>query len=134
MNSSSKKTKWLACLALALPLYAMANPVLDGYRAAAKQENPAFKDFSADAGHQLYATKHGDLACASCHTDSPMNVGKHVNTGKVIEPMAPAANPKRLTSAANVEKWFRRNCNDVLKRACTAQEKGDFITYLLSAK
>jgi hypothetical protein len=50
----------------------------------------------------------------------------------MLKPMAPAANPKRLTDAANVEKWFKRNCNDVLKRACTAQEKGDFMAYLLS--
>lgn len=121
---------WLLCLAL--PLGAAANPVQDSYRAAAKLENPAFKDFSATAGRRLYTTKVGELACASCHTDSPMQEGKHVKTNKVILPMAPAANPRRLTDAANVEKWFKRNCNDVLKRACTAQEKGDFMAYLLS--
>lgn len=47
---------------------------------------------------------------------------------------AHAANGERLTDHAKVEKWFRRNCQDVLQRACTAQEKGDFITYLLSVK
>ncbi len=134
MTSNAIKMILAACLAAALPLGASANPVLEGYRAAAKQENASFKDFSAQAGRQLYATQHGDLACASCHTDSPMNVGKHVKTNKEIAPMAPAANPKRLSNAANVEKWFRRNCNDVLKRACTTQEKGDFVTYLLSVK
>jgi hypothetical protein len=30
-----------------------------------------------------------------------------------------------------VEKWFTRTCQDVLGRACTAQEKGDFITYMM---
>jgi len=132
MKKNKNKTAWLAGLALALPLYAGANPIQDSYRAAAKQENPAFKDFSAAAGRKLYTTKVGELACASCHTDSPMLEGKHAKTNKVILPMAPAANPKRLTDAANVEKWFKRNCNDVLKRACTAQEKGDFMAYLLS--
>ena len=132
MKKKQNKTTWLVCLALALPLCAGANPIQDSYRAAAKQENPAFKDFSALAGRKLYSTKVGELMCASCHTDSPMLEGRHVRTNKVILPMAPSANPKRLTDAANVEKWFKRNCNDVLKRACTAQEKGDFMAYLLS--
>lgn len=113
---------------------AAAHPILDGYRAQAKAENPAFKDFSAAAGQKLYSTKVGELACASCHTDSPLSTGKHAKTGKVIEPLAPAANAQRFTDSAKVEKWFKRNCNDVLSRACTTQEKGDFIAYLLSVK
>ena len=59
MNSTLNKTSWLAALALALPLCAAANPILDGYRTAAKQENPAFKDFSVAAGQKLYATMVG---------------------------------------------------------------------------
>ena len=31
-------------------------------------------------------------------------------------PLAPAANPKAFTDTARVDKWFRRNCNDVLKQ------------------
>jgi hypothetical protein len=130
MKETLKNIPLLACLAL--PLYAGANPIQDSYRAAVKQENPAFKDFSALAGRKLYSTKVGELMCASCHTDSPMLEGRHVRTNKVILPLAPSANHERLTDAANVEKWFKRNCNDVLKRACTAQEKGDFMAYLLS--
>lgn len=125
----------LACLALALPLCAAAtNPIQDSYRAAAKQENPAFTDFSASAGHKLYSTKGAEFSCSSCHTDSPLNTGKHARTNKEIQPLAPVANPKRFSDAANVEKWFKRNCNDVLARACTAQEKGDFMAYVLSVK
>jgi hypothetical protein len=30
-----------------------------------------------------------------------------------------------------VEKWFRRNCNDVLGRTCTPSEKADVMAYLL---
>ena len=134
MKSNSNKTSLLTCLVLALPLCSAANPILDGYRTAAKQENPAFKDFSAATGQKLYATKVGALSCASCHTDSPMAAGRHASTNKEIAPLAPAANPKRFADAANVEKWFKRNCNDVLKRACTAQEKGDFMSYVLSVK
>ena len=124
----------LACLALALPLAAAANPILETYRAQAKQENAAFKDFTVAAGQKLYSTKGAELSCASCHTDSPKAEGKHVKTNKLIAPMTPSVNPKRFSDAANVEKWFKRNCNDVLSRACTTQEKGDFMTYVLSVK
>ena len=119
-----------------IPLWAGAqpasHPLLDQYRATARQENPGFKDFSAAAGKTLYQTKRGDLACASCHTDNPRNAGRHAKTNKDIAPLSPAVNAKRFTDAANVEKWFKRNCNDVLNRACTTQEKGDFMAYVLS--
>ena len=119
---------------LSLSLGALAHPILDSYRVQAKQEFPAFKEFSAAAGQKFYLAKPADLACSTCHTDSPKAMGKHAKTGKEIQPLAPVANAKRITDAANVEKWFKRNCNDVLKRACTAQEKGDFMAYLLSVK
>lgn len=120
---------------LALPLAVAANPLLDGYQAAAKQESAAFAGFNAAAGQKFYnAEGPKQLACASCHTASPKNPGKHAKTNKDIEPLAPSANPKRFTDAAQVEKWFKRNCNDVLGRACTTQEKGDFMTYVLSVK
>lgn len=125
----------LASLAIALPLAASANPILDGYRATARQENAAFKDFSASAGRSLFTSVGANqLACASCHTDSPKNTGKHSSTNRDIQPMAPAVNPKRFSDAAQVEKWFKRNCQDVFARACTTQEKGDFISYMLSVK
>ena len=46
------------------------------------------------------------------------------------EPMAVSSNPGRFTDPAQVEKPFDRDCSNVLGRACTAEEKGDFITYL----
>jgi hypothetical protein len=61
-------------------------------------------------------------------------LGKHAKTGKEIQPLTPVANAKRFTDSANVEKWFKRNCNDVLSRACTVQEKGDFMAYVLSVQ
>jgi hypothetical protein len=121
-------------LSLTLSMGALANPIQDSYLTVAKQENPAFKEFSAAAGQKFYNAKSGDLSCSSCHTDSPKAMGKHATTGKEIQPMAPVVNAKRFSDAANVEKWFKRNCNDVLKRACTAQEKGDFMAYVLAVK
>jgi hypothetical protein len=124
----------VVALAIALPLAAAANPIQDSYRAAAKQENAGFKDFSAARGQAFYNAKTADMACATCHGDTPKSNGKHAKTGKDILPMAPAANAQRFADAAKVEKWFGRNCKDVLSRVCTAQEKGDFIAYMLSVK
>lgn len=103
--------------------------------AEARAANPAFRDFSAKRGESFYRSQHGgDWSCASCHTDNPMAVGKHAVTHKIIQPLAPAANAERFTNPEKIEKWFKRNCNDVLKRACTPQEKGDFLAYLLTVK
>ncbi len=135
MNLNPSTSRLLLCLVAALPFATLANPVLDGLRSTAKQENPAFKDFSAAAGEKLYTTVGPkQVSCASCHTSSPKNAGKHATTNKPIEPMAPVVNPQRFTDAAKVEKWFKRNCNDALARACTTQEKGDFVAYMLSVK
>jgi len=108
--------------------------LLDDYRVAARQEEPGFRDFSARRGEAFFHAKNGDVSCASCHTDSPKQSGRHAKTGKSIEALAPITNAQRLTDPAKVEKWFKRNCNDVLQRACTAREKGDFIAWLVSVK
>jgi hypothetical protein len=104
--------------------------------AAIKMEasaTPGFQGFSAERGKSFYGNKQKhDLSCSSCHTDNPAAEGKHAETGKLIKPFAPAANPERFTDMKKVKKWFRRNCNDVLDRECTAQEKGDLLTYLLT--
>lgn len=101
----------------------------------AKSADPRFASFSAERGRQFFASRHGgDWSCTTCHTDNPAAVGAHKVTNKPIEPLAPVANPERFTRADKVEKWFKRNCNDVLKRTCTAQEKGDVIAYLLTVK
>lgn len=129
------RARLLAGIALVFPLVSVANPILASYQSAAKQDNPGFSSFSAAAGQKLYTSEGSkQLSCASCHTASPKNPGKHAKTNKDIEPLAPSVNPKRFTDAAQVEKWFKRNCNDVLGRACTNQEKGDFMTYVLSVK
>ena len=112
--------------------------LLKQYEVQAKQENAAFAGFSADRGASFYRAErtHSDgkkVSCSTCHTSDPRQQGK-TRANKVIEPMAPSVNPQRFTDAAKVEKWFGRNCKDVLERACTAQEKGDYIQYLLSVK
>ena len=93
------------------------------------------KEFSAARGESFFKAKHGnEWSCASCHTDNPAAPGKHAKTGKAIESLAPSANAERFTDPKKVAKWFKRNCNDVLNRVCTAQEKGDVLAYLLTVK
>ena len=92
--------------------------------------------FAAAAGQALWtkqfpATDGGAArSCTTCHGADPRRAGKHAQTGKPIEPMALSANAKRFTEVKFIEKWFLRNCKWTLGRECTAQEKGDVLTYL----
>jgi mono/diheme cytochrome c family protein len=106
---------------------------LAAFAAQAKTENAAFTGFDASRGEQFFKSRHDeDWSCSSCHTDNPAALGQHIVTKKTLQPLAPSANPERFTNTAKVEKWFKRNCKDVLKRECTAQEKGDVLSYLMS--
>ncbi|MGL6111200.1 MAG: DUF1924 domain-containing protein [Rubrivivax sp.] len=100
-------------------------------------------DYSAQAGtaavpargQQLFTTQHGkEWSCASCHGAVPVQAGKHAGTGKPIGALAPAFNPERFTDPAKTEKWFRRNCNDVIGRECSAAEKADLLSWLMTLK
>jgi hypothetical protein len=103
------------------------------FETSARQEAAGFAGFSAQRGAAFFKTNHArEWSCASCHTQNPATPGRHAKTDKPITPLAPAANAERFTRADKVEKWFRRNCNDVLGRACTASEKGDVLAYLMS--
>lgn len=52
----------------------------------------------------------------------------------MIAALAPRFNPERFTDNAKTEKWFRRNCNDVVGRECSAAEKADVLAWLLTLK
>ncbi|RTL80049.1 MAG: DUF1924 domain-containing protein [Hyphomicrobiales bacterium] len=83
----------------------------------------------------FFATHAGGKAespsCISCHTTNLSGPGK-TRAGKTIGPMAASAAPNRFTDRAEVEKWFKRNCSDVLGRECSAQEKSDILAFLLA--
>jgi mono/diheme cytochrome c family protein len=126
-------TRWLVAALALLPMITQAGPLetqLKGY-----QEQGA-GEFSAEAGaaqwRQTYQAKSGkgERSCADCHGVDLTQAGKHAKTGKRIEPMAPSVNQKRFQDGAKIEKWFKRNCKWTLGRACTAQEKGDFLSFL----
>ncbi|KPK12248.1 MAG: hypothetical protein AMJ68_02720 [Acidithiobacillales bacterium SG8_45] len=71
-----------------------------------------------------------ERSCASCHTRDLSKAGSHVKTRKSIEPMAPSINPERLSSAREIEKWFKRNCKWTLGRECTASEKANLLEFI----
>jgi len=122
----------------ALPLAAVqaetARDFMSRFETEAKVSAPSFAA-SATRGEKFFhslGTK--DWRCSTCHTDNPAAVGKHATTGKPIEPLAPAANGERFVRADKVDKWFKRNCNDVLERACSPAEKADLLAYLITVK
>jgi hypothetical protein len=101
-----------------------------------RYQQSAAQPFSAERGKVFWTTKHNPVAgeparsCAVCHSADLKSTGKHINTGKIIEPMAPAVNPTRLTDSKKMEKWLLRNCKWVLGQECSAQEKGDVLTFM----
>jgi mono/diheme cytochrome c family protein len=130
----SIRTLAAAALALPLPLAALAATPAElqaGYTAQAGAGAAA----DAARGQQFFTATHGrEWSCASCHGALPTQAGKHASTGKAIGALAPAFNPQRFTDPAKVEKWFRRNCNDVAGRECSAAEKADLLAWLNSLK
>lgn len=117
--------------AVLAPVAQAATPaeMLSGYTAqAGKSADPA-------RGQKIFTTRQGgEWSCASCHGALPTQAGKHASTGKAIKPLAPAFNPERFTDAAKTEKWFRRNCNDVMKRECSPTEKANVLSWLMTLK
>lgn len=137
-------TAGLCCIALGGAVMPTAARAADsaqsqvaGWVVSAKSTDPAFA-VSAERGRVFYSklsSHNPDMnSCAACHTANPAVTGKHVVTGKPIAPMSPLANAERFADAAKTEKWFKRNCNDVLGRACTFAEKADFVSFIQGVK
>jgi hypothetical protein len=133
--------------------------LLARYEREARAEAPAFHGFSAEEGRAFYLGKHpvpviGEVGCVSCHLQDPrrsvmrhrtkipcrachvINDAEHVDPvnakKREIDAFAPVANPHSFTDPEIVEKWFQLNCDYVLKRSCTAVEKGNLLAWLLS--
>jgi hypothetical protein len=101
-----------------------------------RYQQSAARPFSAESGKAFWTTQHTPVAgeparsCSVCHSADLKTTGKHINTGKTIEPMAPSVNPTRLSDSKKMEKWLLRNCKWVLGQECSAQEKGDVLTFI----
>ena len=110
---------------------------MQGLSAEAKATNPSFTGFDAKRGEAIFLSKHtgkkgGEMSCTTCHSANLKNGGQNINTNKSITALAPSANPARLSDVAEVEKWLRRNFNDVFAREGSALEKGDVLTYIIN--
>lgn len=104
--------------------------LLAQYAAAAKASG-----FSAVRGQALHTQsfsggKPDTPSCTTCHGKDTRSAGRAL-TGKTIEPVAVSVTPTRYTDPAKVEKWFKRNCTEVLGRECSALEKGDWLSYVM---
>jgi hypothetical protein len=129
----------LACVAIVLSSASQAGVREDQlvqYASAAKAASPGFAGFSAERGRSLHTQnftggKPDTPACTTCHGKDTRGTGR-TSSGKTIDAMAVSTSPARYTDPAKVEKWFKRNCTEVLGRVCTEQEKGDWLTFMLS--
>jgi hypothetical protein len=151
----------LAALAIAWAAHgAQPGALLDQYAEQARAADPSFERFSAERGAAFYVRRHqveemGSVSCASCHQSDPRKTSQahhdqipcrachvvftrqpegHRPTRRELPPLAPSANPERFTNEWRTEYWFGYNCKLLLGRECTAQEKGDLITWLLTIK
>ena len=126
----NKKTLLLLVAMSSSQISFAASPqeLLTGYETKSAKAVPA-------RGQQFFNAKHGkEWSCASCHDSLPNHETKHIVTGKVIQTLSPVRNSARFSDLAKVEKWFKRNCNDVLGRECEAQEKADVLSWLMTVK
>lgn len=140
-----KKLSFLLAALLAFSAFAAQADVVNAvklekkYAAFAKSANPEYSGPSAVDGKFFFNRKiklaNGkEAACASCHTSNPADEGKHMVTGKPINPLSPMVNFKRFSDVDKVEEQFTLHCNDIIGSDCTAAEKANYIAYLLTEK
>jgi cytochrome c peroxidase len=122
---------FLICITFAISL--IANE-FDTYINTLKTEADV-TEFSSKIGEEIFTSKHigkdgKEISCTSCHGIDLTKAGENIKSGKKMEPLAPRANSNALTNIKHINKWLRRNFNDVYKREGTAKEKGDVLTYI----
>ena len=123
-----------AMLATALLTVVVSSPLLAGTVSGLLEgyQGAGAGPFSATRGGELWQRPGTDSTrrCSTCHGIDLGQGGRHKRTGKPIAAMSPAVEPKRLSDAKKIEKWLRRNCKWTWGRTCTAQEKGDLLSYI----
>ena len=130
----------LSCIAFAAQADVInAEKLARKYSAIAKSADAKYSQPSAMEGKHFFNRKNKvfngkEMACASCHTSNPANPGKNIITSKAIPPLSPVIYSKRFNNLDKVEDQFTQHCNDIIGNDCTAREKANFITYLLTEK
>ena len=136
MDRPSRFRRWLVALVAGASLVPAAYAITPAELLAeytAKAGAPA----QPERGQRFFNTNFGrdfGWSCGSCHGAVPTQAGADELTKKKIGPMAPAFNAARFTDRAKVEHQFRLNCKDVVGRECTAAEKADVLSWLLTLK
>lgn len=135
-HTTASRGRWAL---LALLLLGLSGTALADAPAAilAKYEKQAGAKGNPERGMALFSQDFKQTlgwTCSSCHTANPLQGGTDQMKEKPLAPLAPAANPKRLTDPEKVENAFRLNCPDVVGRKCSAQEKADVLAWLISLK
>ncbi len=131
------KTLVILALFINVAFSAVIDEYLNSLKQEALKENSNFKNFDQKRGEEIFTSKHmgkkgKEVSCETCHSVNLANSGENIFTGKSIEPLSPKANPKRLTDINEIEKWLKRNFNDVYNREGTSTEKGDVLTYIIN--
>lgn len=108
--------------------------LLSRYANEARAADAGYAGPSVAGGEKLHRNRHAGgkpdtPACTSCHGDDARAPGR-TRAGKAIEPMAASVSPARYTDPVKAEKWFKRNCTEVLGRECTAREKADWLAWM----
>ncbi len=130
-----KKSLWFVVVCLSSLMWCHAAVANSPQAELQRWQQAAGQPGNAARGAVFFGQRHGgDWSCASCHGQPPTLDSKHASTGKKIAALAPAFNAERFTDRAKVDKWFKRNCKDVLSRECTALEKADVLAYLMGLK
>lgn len=105
----------------------------EGYKDLFKQYEAKADNlpFSAERGKELFEKKVNGKSCTDCHNTDITKPGEvsFLFLTKSIDPMALSANPEAFSDIEEAEENFDKNCKKVFKRLCTAQEKGDLLTY-----
>ena len=127
----------VAGLVATLSFSATVDDFLDSLKQEVLKQDTSFKGFDYKRGEDIFLSKHvgkkGELiSCASCHGTDLNKSNQNHFTGKTIDALSPKANPNRFTDRAEIEKWLKRNFNDVYNREGTALEKGDVVTYIIN--
>ena len=127
----------VAGLVATLSFSATVDDFLDSLKQEVLKQDTSFKGFDYKRGEDIFLSKHvgkkGELiSCASCHGTDLNKSNQNHFTGKTINALSPKANPKRFTDKTEIEKWLKRNFNDVYNREGTAVEKGDVTTYIIN--
>ena len=127
----------VAGLVATLSFSATVDDFLDSLKQEVLKQDTSFKGFDYKRGEDIFLAKHvgkkGELiSCASCHGTDLNKSNQNHFTGKTIDALSPKENQKRCKDRAEIEKWLKRNFNDVYNREGTALEKGDVITYIIN--